>query len=298
MLEDLKPHIADLRKRLIYSVAALIVMFFACFGFWEIILGWMIVPLEEALPPEAPIIFTKIHEQFFTAVKVSLFAGFIFALPVIFWQLWLFIAPGLYENEKRMILPFVIFATTMFISGAMFAYYIVFPYGFAYLINFGNQMFTAMPSIGEYVNFFGKLMFGFGISFELPVITLFLAKLGMVTDQTLKDYFKYAIVLIFVLSALLTPPDLVTQFMMSIPLIVLYGVSILIARAINPHKPDEEEDEDDLMEEESPESSSAESDEKIVREDEEEYGDDDDYLDKEEPKSDPENPDGGKQNPS
>lgn len=242
MLEEIKPHLADLRKRLGWSMVALIISFIICFFFWETILEWMLVPLKEALPQGSNVIFTKIGEAFFVALKVSFFAGLILALPIIFWQLWLFIAPGLYENEKMLILPFVIFGTIMFILGALFAYYIVFPFGFSYLINFGTQLFTALPSISEYVGFFTKLMIGFGISFELPVVTFFLAKLGLITDQTLKQYFKIAVVLIFVLAAILTPPDVVSQILMAIPLVALYGLSILIAQAINPEKIIKEEE--------------------------------------------------------
>ncbi len=236
MFEDLKPHLAELRKRLLISIATLFVMFVVCFTFWEYILDWMMIPLKESLPPGSNVIFTKVGEAFFTALKVSFFASIILSLPVIFWQLWLFIAPGLYEHEKKMVLPFVISATVMFVAGALFAYYVVFPYGFSYLINFGSQLFTALPSIGEYVGFFTKLMFGFGLSFELPVITFFLATLGLVTDESLKGFFKYAIVIIFAIAALLTPPDILSQLMMAGPLIILYGVSILIAKIINPHK--------------------------------------------------------------
>lgn len=256
MIEEIKPHIADLRKRLSYSVGALIVMFFVCFGFWEPILAWMTAPLTDVLPEGSNIIFTAVHEPFFTAVKVSFFAGFIIGLPFILYQIWLFIAPGLYDHEKMLVVPFVLFGTAMFLSGAMFAYYVVFPFGFAYLINFGAQLFTALPSIGEYVGFFAKLMFGFGIAFELPVAVFFLAKLGLVDDQGLKNYFKYAVVFIFILSALLTPPDLITQFLMSVPLIALYGLSILIAKSINPAQPEEADEE--TTDEEEPSSDASE----------------------------------------
>jgi len=247
MLEELKPHLADLRKRLMISIAVLFVMFFVCFAFWEPILDWMIAPLNEVLPKGSTVIFTKVQEPFFTALKVSFFTAFIVSLPVIFWQLWLFVSPGLYEHEKKFIVPFVIFATTMFLIGDIFCYYVVIPFGFQFLINFGSQLFTALPSIGEYVSFFTKLLVGFGIAFELPVITFFLAKIGLVTDQTLKGFFKYAIILIFLVSALLTPPDVLTQFLMAAPLILLYGFSILIAKAVNPEKSpeDDEEDEED-----------------------------------------------------
>ena len=243
MFEELKPHLAELRKRLLISVATVFVMFVICFGFWEHILDWMIVPLKEALPPGSNVIFTKVGEAFFTALKVSFFASIILSLPVIFWQLWLFIAPGLYEHEKKFVLPFVVSATAMFVAGALFAYYVVFPFGFSYLINFGSQLFTALPSIGEYVGFFTKLMFGFGIAFELPVITFFLATLGLVTDETMKNFFKYAIIIIFVIAAILTPPDVLSQLLMAGPLVILYGLSIIIARLINPATKEEDEEE-------------------------------------------------------
>lgn len=243
MLEDLKPHIEDLRKRLTISLITVGVMFFVMFAFWQPLLNWMIAPLNEVLPKGSSVIFTKVQEPFFTAIKVSFFASFIVSLPIIFWQIWLFVAPGLYENEKRMVIPFVLFATIMFLMGAVFCYYIVIPFGFEFLINFGSQLFTALPSIGEYVGFFTKLLIGFGIAFELPVFTLFLSKMGLVTDETLKEYFKYAVVIIFILSALLTPPDVLTQFLMAGPLILLYGFSILIAKAVNPASNEEDEEE-------------------------------------------------------
>ncbi len=234
MLEDLKPHIADLRKRLVISVISLVVTFFACFAFYEPILNWMMVPIEAVLPPNSQMVAVEIQETFFTALKVSFFGGFIISLPVIFWQLWLFLAPGLYDHEKKLVIPFVFFATMMFLIGASFAYYVVVPFGFEFLINFGSAVVTVLPSIGKYVGFFTKLLFGFGVAFELPVITFFLAKIGLVDDRMLKDFFKYAIVIIFILSALLTPPDVLTQFLMAGPLILLYGVSIYIAKVFNP----------------------------------------------------------------
>ncbi len=242
MFDELKPHLIELRKRLGISVAVLFVAFFACFSFWEPILAWMILPLESVLPAGSEVIFTKVQEPFFTALKVSFFSGFILSLPIIFWQFWLFIAPGLYENEKRLVVPFVLAATLMFLMGATFCYYIVVPLGFDFLVNFGAQLFKALPSIGEYVSFFTKLLFGFGLAFELPVITFFFAKLGFVTDKSLIGFFRYAIIIIFLVAALLTPPDLLTQFLMAGPLIILYGVSILVAKAVNPELDENEED--------------------------------------------------------
>ena len=243
MFDDLKPHIADLRKRLTISTITVVIMFFACFTFYEPILEWMMAPVKHALPAGTSMIAVEIQETFFTAMKVAFFAGFIISLPVIFWQLWLFLAPGLYDHEKKLVVPFVFFATLMFLLGASFAYYIVVPIGFDFLIAFGNSVVSVLPSIGKYVGFFTKLLIGFGIAFELPVITFFLAKIGIVNDQMLKDFFRYAVVLIFIISAILTPPDVISQVLMAAPLLILYGVSIYIAKVFNPAQKEEEEEE-------------------------------------------------------
>jgi sec-independent protein translocase protein TatC len=203
----------------------------------------MMVPVEAVLPKNSQMVAVEIQETFFTALKVAFFAGFIVSLPVIFWQLWLFLAPGLYDHEKKLVIPFVFFATLMFLIGASFAYYIVVPVGFEFLINFGSTVVTILPSIGKYVGFFTKLLIGFGIAFELPVITFFLAKIGLVDDRMLKDFFRYAIILIFVVSALLTPPDVISQLLMAAPLTLLYGVSIYIAKVFNPAPKEEDEEE-------------------------------------------------------
>jgi sec-independent protein translocase protein TatC len=245
MFEELKPHIADLRKRLMIIAGTLIVAFFACFFVYDPILSWMQVPVEAVLPEGSKMIAIEVQETFFTALKVAFFAAFMVSLPVIFWQMWLFLSPGLYANEKKIIIPFVLSATLMFLLGAVFAYYVVVPFGFEFLVTFGSQVVAVMPSIGKYVSFFTKIVIGFGIAFELPVITFFFAVVGVVNDQMLKDFFKYAVVLIFVLAALLTPPDVVTQFLMAGPLIILYGVSIWIAKIFNPADKQEDELEDE-----------------------------------------------------
>jgi sec-independent protein translocase protein TatC len=174
------------------------------------------------------------------ALKVSFFAGLLGALPFILYQIWLFVAPGLYNNEKKMILPFVIGGSVMFFVGVLFAYYVVTPFGFQFLITFGSFLYTPLINIEDYVGFFTKIMMGFGIAFELPVFAYFLALLGLVTDKTLKEFFRYAVVIIFVLAALLTPPDVLTQLLMAAPLVLLYGASILIVRMVNPYKEEDE----------------------------------------------------------
>jgi len=184
----------------------------------------------------------QVGGAFFVALKVSFFAGILLALPMILWQIWQFVAPGLYENEKKMLLPFVVGGSVMFMIGVLFAYYVVTPFGFQFLITFGSFLYTPLINIEDYVGFFTKIMFGFGLAFELPIFTYFLALLGLITDRTLKDFFKYAIVLIFLVAALLTPPDVLTQMLMAAPLLILYGVSILIVGMVNPEPEDEEEE--------------------------------------------------------
>ena len=241
MLEELKPHIEELRSRLIKIVIVFFIFFIIAFLFWKNIFAFLAKPATDVLhtSTNSDMIFTNLVEPFVTAVKVSLYTGFFISLPVILYQLWKFIAPGLYDNEKKMALPFVVFGTLMFYIGAAFAYFVVFPIGFKVLITFGGDNFTAMLKISEYVSVALKIMIGFGIAFELPVLSYFLAKLSLITDKTLKEFFRYAVVIIFIVAAVLTPPDLFSQLAMATPLLVLYGLSIWIAKIVNPYKEEE-----------------------------------------------------------
>ena len=255
MLEDLRPHLVELRKRLTISVVAFVVIFMAMFTYNQPLLEWITEPLHDALvnvgkiaPLAAKGMMTtnQVGGAFFVAMKVSFFASIVAALPIILSQIWLFIAPGLYENEKKMLIPFVFGGSIMFAIGVAFAYYVVTPFGFTFLITFGSFTFTPMINIEDYVGFFTKIMFGFGVAFELPIFAYFLALLGLITDKTLIDFFRYAIVLIFIIAALLTPPDVMTQLLMAFPLIILYGISIIIVRFVNPAP--KEDNEDDIEE--------------------------------------------------
>ncbi|WP_345993598.1 twin-arginine translocase subunit TatC [Sulfurimonas sp. HSL-1716] len=258
MFEDLKPHLADLRKRLTISAITLFVMFIVMFYFHEPLLTWMTAPLNKALidvgrvsalAANGMVTTNQVGGAFFVAMKVAFFAAILGSLPIILAQIWLFVAPGLYDNEKKMLLPFVFGGTIMFAIGVAFAYYVVTPFGFDFLITFGSFKFTPLINIEDYVGFFTKIMFGFGIAFELPVFAYFLALIGLITDKTLTSFFKYAIVIIFILAALLTPPDVLTQLLMAFPLIGLYGLSILIVKFVNPAPKDDEEEESDEDEE-------------------------------------------------
>lgn len=250
MFSELRPHLVELRKRLGLSVLSVFIAFIIAFTFHEPILEWVTAPLNEALElvaqlskkaAEGMVTTHQVGGAFFVALKVSFFAALLGALPFVLYQIWLFVAPGLYNNEKKMVLPFVIGGSIMFLVGVLFAYYVVTPFGFQFLITFGSFLYTPLINIEDYVGFFTKIMMGFGIAFELPVFAYFLALLGLITDQTLKDFFKYAVVIIFIVAALLTPPDVLTQLLMAIPLVLLYGLSILIVRMVNPYIPDEDE---------------------------------------------------------
>jgi len=254
MFEDLRPHLVELRKRLGLSVLSIFIAFIVAFTFHESILEWITAPLNEALAQVADlskkaadgmVTTHQVGGAFFVALKVSFFAGLLGALPFILYQIWLFIAPGLYNNEKKMIIPFVVGGSVMFFIGIMFAYYVVTPFGFQFLITFGSFLYTPLINIEDYVGFFTKIMMGFGIAFELPVFAYFLALLGLVTDKTLIDFFRYAVLIIFVVAALLTPPDVLTQLLMAAPLVILYGVSILIVKAVNPHIEETEDTSED-----------------------------------------------------
>jgi len=267
MFDELIPHLAELRKRLAISAASLIVMFFVMFYFHEPLLNWMVTPLNNALievgkvsihAANGMVTTSQVGGAFFVALKVSFFAAILAALPVILSQIWLFIAPGLYAHEKKMIIPFIVGGTVMFLVGVLFAYYIVTPFGFDFLITFGSFKFTPLINIEDYVGFFTKIMFGFGLAFELPVFAYFLALLGLIDDRQMMAFFKYAIVIIFIIAALLTPPDVLTQLLMAGPLIILYGISILIVKMVNPAQP-EEEDEDETQQETSQENSELEN---------------------------------------
>ncbi len=242
MFDDIKPHLIELRKRLGISVATIIVFAFVAFGFNQPIIEFVKAPLVGVVEGDP---FIGGIGIFFTALKISIFTGFLISLPVVFAQLWLFIAPGLYDNEKKYILPFAGISTFMFLLGTAFAYWVVIPLGFQFLWMFAGSLVNFLQTLDEYVSIFTKILFGFGVAFELPVVLFFLGVLGLVTDKNLKDFFGYAVLIIFVFAALLTPPDVITQLLMAGPLILLYGISIIIVRMINPEKNDDDEDDND-----------------------------------------------------
>ncbi|MFZ7113448.1 MAG: twin-arginine translocase subunit TatC [Desulfatiglandales bacterium] len=233
-------HLEELRKRLIASAVAAGIGFVVCYIFSEELFELLVIPLKKQMPAGDRLIFTNLPEMFFIYLKTAFVSGILLVSPYIFYQLWLFIAPGLYKNEKKYVIPFVIFSTVLFAVGSLFGYFVVFPFGFKFFMGFANEYIQALPSVKQYFSFAIKLLFAFGIIFELPVVTFFLARMGLVTSDFLRKKRKYAILLTFVIGAILTPPDVITQCMMAGPLIVLYEISIFIAKAAQKRETPEE----------------------------------------------------------
>jgi sec-independent protein translocase protein TatC len=206
--------------------------FVISYSFKERIFGWLLQPMIAALPADHShkLIYTAPVEAFMTYLKVSLIGGVALATPVILFQFWRFVAPGLYVHERRYLYPVVILSTAFFVGGALFGYYVVFPYGFKFFASFANEFITPMISTREFLSFATKMLLAFGVIFELPLVTFVLAKIGVVSSSFLRRQRKYAVVLIFVLAALLTPtPDAFNQFLMAGPLLILYEASVWIA---------------------------------------------------------------------
>ena len=233
-------HLEELRKRLVVCAIGVGAGFVIAYIFSERLFQLLVAPLKAVMPEGDQLIFTNLPEMFFAYIKVAFIAGILAAAPLIFYQLWMFIAPGLYQKEKKMAIPFVISSTILFVGGALFGYFVVFPFGFKFFIGFSNDYVKALPSVKQYFSFSMKLLFAFGAVFELPVIIFFLSKMGVVTPQFLRQKRKYAILLTFALAAILTPPDVITQCMMAGPLIVLYEIGILVSRIAQKKKEGEE----------------------------------------------------------
>jgi len=241
-------HLEELRSRLIRCFIAIAVGFAIAYLFKEKLFDILTRPLIQVMDQGDTLIFTGIPEAFFTYLKVSLLAGILLAIPVIMYEFWMFVAPGLYQKERRIMLPIVLISSVFFVGGALFGYFIVFPYGFDFLLGFATENLRPLPSMKEYLSFSAKLLLAFGFVFELPLVLTFLARLGLVTVPFLKKNRKYALLLFFVGSALLTPPDVVTQIMMSVPLMILYEISIIGARIFGRKPLEPEEDASDSQE--------------------------------------------------
>lgn len=223
-------HLDELRKRLIWSIVALVGGFLVSIVFIDRIFGFIMRPLAATLPPGQKLIYTEPTEAFLLQLKVAALTGVLVAAPLVLWQLWLFIAPGLYRREKRLALPFVISASLLFAAGAAFNHYIMFPVAFRFLGGFRTDYMEFLPRISPVFSLYAQLFLAFGLIFQMPVLVFTLARLGLVTAGFLWRNAKYAILIIFVLSAVITPTsDPVNQTLMAAPMALLYFVSIGIA---------------------------------------------------------------------
>ena len=229
-------HLEELRKRLVACFIAIGIGFVISYGFKEKLFDILSHPLISVMGADDKLIFTGLPEAFFTYLKVAFLSGFMLAAPVVLYQFWMFVAPGLYKKEKRLLVPIVLLSSVFFVGGALFGYFIVFPFGFKFFLGFASETIQALPSMKEYLSFSAKLLLAFGLVFELPLVITFLAKLGIVSVDFLKKNRKYALILFFAGSAILTPPDVVTQIMMALPLMLLYEISIIGARIFGKKK--------------------------------------------------------------
>ncbi len=222
-------HLEELRKRLIVSIVALGVGFLVCWNFADRIFAWLQYPLAKFLPPGDKLVFTRLTEPFLLYMKVAFFAGIFVASPIIIWQLWLFISPGLYKRERRYAVPFIIIASLFFIAGGYFGYRVLLPGTCKFFLETGKQ-FKQMIKVDEFFSFASTIILATGLVFETPILIFFLARLGIVTPAFLMQKAKYAVVLAFIISAIVTPtPDMITQTALALPMIGLYFLGIAIA---------------------------------------------------------------------
>ncbi|RMA93160.1 twin-arginine translocase subunit TatC [Hydrogenothermus marinus] len=228
-------HLAELRNRLIKSLIALFVGSVLVFIKVDIFFDIFQTPLHKVFP-ELKLVALTPTESFFTALKISLLMGFVVSSPFIFFQVWKFIEPALYENEKKLLIPFVFFTTLFFISGAAFAFFLVLPLAIKFLLTFGYTQLDveAMLSVSSYISFVIRLILAFGITFELPVILSLLARLGLVSPEGLIKIRPYFIVGAFAFAAFITPPDIISQILLALPLVVFYEISIFMAKMLYP----------------------------------------------------------------
>jgi sec-independent protein translocase protein TatC len=224
-------HLIELRKRLTNSLIAIGIAFGVCYYFKDFIFSIVTRPLTGVLSKNSYLIYTGLTEAFFTYMKIAFFAALIITCPFILYQIWRFIAPALRSNEKKYVVPFVFFSTLLFVSGVLFGYFVALPPAFEFFVSFNNDYLRAMLSFKDYLSLFVTFLLGFGLSFELPIFMFFLAKLGIVNAKMLSKQRRYAILIIFIVAAILTPsPDALSQILMAIPLMFLYEISIFVVR--------------------------------------------------------------------
>ncbi|PIW28446.1 MAG: twin-arginine translocase subunit TatC [Rhodospirillales bacterium CG15_BIG_FIL_POST_REV_8_21_14_020_66_15] len=247
-------HLLELRQRLIYCFVALIVLFFVAYGFSEHIYAFLVQPLADIMHQsggQRRLIYTALHEAFFTYLKVSFFAALFVSFPFIAMQFWAFVAPGLYKHEKRALLPFLAATPVLFFLGGALVYYFIFPMAWKFFLGFesagvdGSLPIQLEAKVDQYLSLVMQLIFAFGLCFELPVVITLLARIGIVSSKGLREKRKYAVVIAFVAAAILTPPDVISQIGLAVPTILLYEISIWCARLMERKRGDDPDAVDD-----------------------------------------------------
>ena len=245
-------HLTELRKRLLWSFLYILIVFVICFYFAENLFAFLAFPLVNLLDTEngQGFIYTALQEAFFTELKIAFFFALFFSFPLIAIQIWKFIAPGLYTKEKKAFLPFLIATPILFFAGGSMVYYIIAPLAWKFFLSYQNLNTSGVPirleaKMGEYLSLMMRFIFAFGLAFQLPVVLGLMAKVNLVTYESLKKFRKYAIVMAFLSAAFLTPPDPFSQISLALPIIFLYEISIYIAKLIQKNKKEQDKDNED-----------------------------------------------------
>jgi sec-independent protein translocase protein TatC len=241
--ESFISHLVELRQRLMRATGAVLVLF-VIFLFWPgsgAIYDFLALPLMGALPEGAKMIATGVITPFMVPMKVTALAAFVVALPFVLFQAWSFVAPGLYDNEKKLAMPLVVASTLLFVLGMAFCYYFVFGRVFAFIHEFAPKSITPAPDIEAYFSFVITMFLAFGVTFEIPVVVVVLVRMGIVSVEKLRDARPYVIVGAFVVAAVVTPPDVLSQFMLAVPMCLLYEAGILVSRFITPRAKEDSE---------------------------------------------------------